>query len=103
MSTENTAVLFAEQADNAKKTGAKVYKLTVEDKVAYLRSPNRMVMSLAMTEQAKGDLLAMAEVLLENCWICGHEEIKTDDEYFYGAMSQIQEIIQIKGASLEKY
>ena len=91
------------EADKVKETGAKVHELTVEDKIAYLRSPNRMVMSLAMAEQSKGDIVGMAEVLLENCWISGDDEIKTDDAYFLGAMSEIEDIIEIKSASLKKY
>lgn len=79
-----------------------VHKLTVEDKVAYLRNPDRRTLSAAMTKIAKGDIVGGSEVILENCWLGGDEEIKNDDDLFVGAVSKVGELIEVKSAELEK-
>ncbi len=42
------------------------------------------------------------EVLLENCWLDGDEEIKKDDSLFLGVSSHLAEIIEIKTAEIKK-
>ncbi len=104
VSNISPAQIYAKkEAKKVKESGAKVHKLIVEDKIGYLRHPNRMIMSLAMRKEAQQDMVGMCEVLLENCWISGDMEIQDDDEYFYGAMLQMQHLINVKAGSLEKF
>lgn len=78
-----------------------VYKITVEDKSAILRSPTRKELSYASKVGAQ-DPMKFNESILSTCWLAGDEEIKTKDSYFMGASGKIAEIISIKEATLEK-
>lgn len=91
-----------EQIDAWKKQHKTIHKLTISGKTAYLKNPDRRTLSLAMTKIAKNDIMGGSEVLLENCWLGGNPEIKTDDELFMGAISKVGELIQVKEAELEK-
>jgi len=51
---------------------------------------------------ATKDPLRFNEVILENCWLGGDEEIKTNDELFLAVSSKLPDLIQIKEATLEK-
>ena len=78
-----------------------VFVLRVDDKVAYLRTPDRATLSYASTLATK-DPMKFNEAILTNCWLGGDEEIKTDDALFLSASSKLGELIQIKEATLEK-
>ncbi|WP_113638962.1 hypothetical protein [Nubsella zeaxanthinifaciens] len=78
-----------------------LWELTVEDKVAYVRKPTREEMR-SVIGMATTDPLGMSEQILNDCFVAGDEEIKTDDDYFYGAAQQLQNLIQIKSAELKK-
>lgn len=90
-----------EQIQEWKKKHGDIFRLTVEGKVAYLRTPDRKTMSYA-SSFASSEPLKFNEILLENCWLGGDEEIKTNDILFLSASSKLAEIIQIKTATLEK-
>lgn len=102
MAEEKTSVPTQAQIDAWKKQYKTVHKLTVEDKVGYLHNPDRRTLSLAMSRISRGDIMGGSEAVLENCWLGGDEEIKTDDELFMGAISVVGEIISAKQAALEK-
>ena len=87
--------------DAWKKKHGDIFRLKVEDKVCYLRTPDRKTMSFAASVATK-DPLKFNEILLSNCWLGGDEEIKTQDDLFLAASYKIAEIIQIKEAGLEK-
>ncbi len=78
-----------------------IFKISVEDKVAYLRSPDRKTLSYASTVGGK-DPLKFNEIILNGCWIEGDEELKTNDSYFLAVSGKLAEIIQVKEAKLEK-
>lgn len=90
-----------EQIDAWKEKHEAVFKLSVEDKVAYLRSPDRKTLSFASKVGAQ-DPMKFNEYILENCWLAGDEEIKTKDSLFMSASGQLSNIIQIAESSLEK-
>lgn len=79
-----------------------VHKITVEDKVCYLKSPDRKTLEYAQNANQKGGGMKFNEALLNNCWLGGDPEIKTDDAYFLGVGGILAEIIDIKEAKLEK-
>ncbi|NDV45504.1 hypothetical protein D0T49_00355 [Paludibacter sp. 221] len=91
-----------EQIAGWKKQYKTVHKLTIGDKVAYLKNPDRRTLSLAMTKIAKSDIIGGSEAILENCWLGGDAEIKTDDELFMAAVGKVGDLIQVKDAELEK-
>ena len=86
-------------ADWKKKHG-EVYKVTVDGKNCYLHKPDRK--TLAYVSTAKDTPIRMSELMLNNCWIDGDEEIKTDDALFLGVVQQMGALISIKQAELVK-
>lgn len=90
-----------EQIKQWKAKYKEVFVLRVDDKVAYLRTPDRATLSYASTLATK-DPVKFNEAILTNCWLGGDEEIKTDDALFLSASSKLGELIQIKEATLEK-
>lgn len=90
-----------EQIEVWKKDHDAVFKIEVDGKEAYLRSPDRKTLSFASSIGAK-DPMKFNEILLNNCWLGGDEEIKTNDSLFISASSKLAEIIEIKEATLEK-
>lgn len=90
-----------EQIKQWKAKYKEVFVLRVDDKVAYLRTPDRATLSYASTLATK-DPMKFNEAILTNCWLGGDEDIKTDDALFLSASSKLGELIQIKEATLEK-
>ena len=90
-----------EQIKQWKAKYKEVFVLRVDDKVAYLRTPDRATLSYASTLATK-DPMKFNEAILTNCWLGGDDEIKTDDALFLSASSKLGELIQIKEATLEK-
>ena len=90
-----------EQIKQWKAKYKEVFVLRVDDKVAYLRTPDRATLSYASTLATK-DPMKFNEAILTNCWLGGDEEIKTDDALFLSASSKLGEVIQSKEATLEK-
>ena len=90
-----------EQIQEWKKQYKDIFVISVEDKKVYLRTPDRKTLSYASTLATK-DPLKFNEVILDNCWLGGDEEIKTNDELFLAVSSKLPDLIQIKEATLEK-
>ncbi|GIJ93367.1 MAG: hypothetical protein Q4A09_05285 [Capnocytophaga felis] len=90
-----------EQIQEWKRKHGEVSLLRIEDKKAYLKTPDRKTLSFA-SSFATTDPLKFNEILLENCWLGGDEEIKTDDSLFLAASSKLAELIKVKEATLEK-
>lgn len=90
-----------QQIDSWKEQYRKVFKITVEGKIAYLKAPDRKTLSYAASIGSK-DPMKYNEVLLKNCWLGGDMEIQTDDSLFLSACSQLVDLIEIKEATLEK-
>lgn len=87
-------------ADWKKKHGD-VFQVSVEGKTAYLKKPDRRALGAAAVV-GKSDPMKYNEVLLNNCWLGGDEEIKTDDALFLGVSATLSELIEIKEAELKK-
>jgi len=92
---------FENKVEQWKKEHGEVFQLTVEDKVGFLKAPDRNVLSLAYTVAGK-DKIKLAETILENCWLDGDTEIKDNDTFFLSAVSQIDAIVELKDAELKK-
>ncbi len=94
-------MITKEQIQEWKKQYKDIFVISVEDKKVYLRTPDRKTLSYASTLATK-DPLKFNEVILNNCWLGGDEEIKTNDELFLAVSSKLPDLIQIKEATLEK-
>lgn len=80
-----------------------VFLITVDDKACAVRKPNRRDLSFAMAASNGGrDAVKMQESLLNNCWLDGDEEIRTDDALFFGASAKIAGMMEAKEAELKK-
>lgn len=75
--------------------------IEVGGKYAYLKKPDRKVLKMAVS--MSDTKIDEAEVLLENCWLDGDEEIKTDDDLFLSAMPRILSLIEFKLATVKKF
>jgi len=88
------------QISDWKKKYGDVFMIKVGDSVCYLKKPDRKTMSYVAT--LGNNPIRANEALLQNCWLGGDEDIKTDDEKFFGVSSKLNEIIEIKEAEITK-
>lgn len=93
--------LTPEQIENLKIKHGEIFKITVEDKCCFVKRPDRKTLSYASTIGQK-DILKFNEVILNNCWIEGDEEIRNDDYMFLAACGKVSNLIEVKKAELEK-
>ncbi|GAA4198646.1 hypothetical protein GCM10022289_07700 [Pedobacter jeongneungensis] len=91
-----------QQIADWKKQHGDIFEINFQDdKTGYLRKPNRKELSYAMTK-VQSNPLGFAEVIMQNCWLGGDEEIRTDDAYFLGASGQLDSLMEVKAAELKK-
>lgn len=90
----------SEYLDELKAKHGTVFVLEVEDKKAVLKKPSRAQISYALSVK---EPVKVGETLLNNCWVEGDEEIRTNDDYFFGAIGSMSELIEVKKASLVKH
>lgn len=90
----------AEQVNDWKKKHGDVFKVEIDGSVCYLKKPDRKTMTYVAT--LGNSPVRANEALLENCWLGGDDDIKKDDEKFFGVSAQLAEIIQIKEAEITK-
>lgn len=78
--------------------------ITVADKVAVLRPITATELSQysMMVASPGGGLDTASRYLLEELWIDGDNEIRDDEEYFMGAMLQLQNTIELKKSSFTR-
>ena len=98
---DNNKTITPEQIEAWKKKWGDVFCVTVGDKVAYLKRPSRQALSAAAVV-GKNDPMKYNEILLNNCWLAGDEEIKSDDSLFLGVSAKLGELVEIKEAELKK-
>ncbi|WP_165026815.1 hypothetical protein [Dysgonomonas sp. ZJ279] len=102
MAEKNISNPSEAQINKWKKEHNEVHVLKVGGKIGYLHNPDRATLSLAMMRIAKNDILGGCTAILENCWLGGDEEIKTNDKLFMGAVGVVGELITAETATLEK-
>ena len=93
--------LTKEKISELKAKYGKLIGIKVDDRICYLKTPDRKVMSFAMSF-AQTDPLKFAETILNNCFVAGDEEIKTDDVLFLSVTAQLNNLIEIKESKLVK-
>lgn len=88
-----------EQIKEWKEKYGELFQITVEDKSCILRKPNRKDLSYASVVK---DPIKMSEVLLNNLWVAGDEDIKTDDTLFMAVVNKMDEVLKVKEAEVKK-
>jgi len=89
------------QIEDWKKKYGKVYKVEVDGKEAYLRTPDRRILAM-VAAMAGNDGIKYNEAILKNCWLAGDEEIQTNDSLFLGVSAKLPDLIDIKEAELKE-
>ena len=97
--SKNTAT--PEQLAEWKATHGEFFEIKVEDKVCYLRKPDRKALSFA--SQVGNDPMKFNDAILKNCWLGGDLEMQTNDSYFLAVSSKLDQVIEFKKAELVKY
>ena len=110
----------AAQIEVWKKKYGKVYGIEVEGHIGYVRKVDRNTASYALSQmtfkvQKQTDVSAgnveinmgkqykTGEAVLNNCWIGGSEEIKTDNDLWVSACIKAGELVEFKEARLKNY
>jgi hypothetical protein len=79
-----------------------IFGIVVDGHICYLRKPDRKILGFASVA-GKISNVKFNESLLNNAFIGGSEAIKTDDDLFLAACSQLGEIVTMKEAELVKF
>lgn len=88
-----------EQIEEFKKKYGQIFEVTVDGKSCILHKPTRQNLSYA---SAVKDPIKMSEVMLDQLWVDGDEEIKTDDELFMAVSAKMDRLMAIKEAEVKK-
>ena len=91
--------LTEEQIAELKKKHGDLYEISVGEKSCIVRKPNRKDLSYVSVVK---DPIKMQETLLKQLWLDGDEEILTDDDLFFAACSQLEEVLKVKEAEIKK-
>lgn len=85
--------------------GRKLNIIVVEDKVCVLMPINSKALSnyTRTMIDSNGGLDEAAKQLLNELWLGGDDAIRDDDEYFTAAMTEIQNLIEVKKSASGKY
>jgi hypothetical protein len=94
-----------QQIDAWKKKHGSIFEIEVKGldgitRRAYLKKPGRNELSYAAT--VGKEPMKFNQTILEGCWLAGDEEIKTNDELFFGACEVLDHIIETAEASIKK-
>lgn len=96
---KSKAAVSPEQIEEWKKQHGKVYKYDVDGKVCYLRSVDRNTYALAASKVTTSPA-KFNEIVIENIWLGGDEDIKKQDSYYYGLIDYVEELMNKKKGTL---
>lgn len=105
---KETEKTIEETVKKLKRKHSVVYTLIVplndegtEHAIGYIRKPTRVELAPIIPMLSNNPLGAM-EILLNTVWLEGNEEIKTEDELFFGAISTLETLIKFRVGELKK-
>ena len=88
-----------EQSEGWKAKHGELFEITVEGKSCILHRPTRRDLSYVSVVK---DPVKMSEAMLNQLWVAGDEEIKTQDDLFLAAIQKMQEVLEVKEAEIKK-
>ena len=88
-----------QQIEEWKAKHGELFEITVEGKSCILHRPTRRDLSYVSVLK---DPIKMSETMLNQLWVVGDEEIKTDDALFLAAIQKMQEVLEVKEAEIKK-
>lgn len=94
-----TAEQIATWKEEAAKKEQKVFSYIVEDKICYLRSVDRDTYSAAIAKVSTSPA-KMNEMIIKSIWLGGDDEIRKNDQYYFGLIDFVEELMAKKKGSL---
>ena len=93
---------FGAQIDEWKRLYGDVFGYVSNDgKCCVLRAPNLVILDACRTISG-GSSFRFDEALLENCWLAGDNELRTEDKYRLGLFDWLATVIQkVEGELVE--
>lgn len=88
-----------EQIKEWKAKHGELLQIDVDGRSCILHTPTRKDLSYASVVK---DPMKVNEVLLNQLWVAGDEEIKTDDSLFLAVCNKMEEILKVKEATVKK-
>jgi hypothetical protein len=79
---------------------AQVYIYEVEDKKCFLRSIDRNTYSAAAAKVSTSPA-KFNEIVINQIWLGGDDEIKNNDQYYFGLVEFVEELMGKKKGSLK--
>lgn len=76
-----------------------LFEISVDDKSCVLHRPTRQDLSFASVVK---DPIKMSETMLNTLWVSGDDEIKSDDTLFLAAIQKMQDVLEVKEATIKK-
>jgi hypothetical protein len=83
-----------EQIEQWKKEHGELFHYQVGEKFAILKKPSRKTISYASVA-AQTDPMKYNDIILQDCWVAGDEEIKTDTGLFLSISAKLSELVGI--------
>ena len=88
-----------EQIAQWKEQYGKVFSYEVDGRICYLRPVDRNTYALAASKVTTSPA-KFNEILVEKCWLGGDEEIRKNDEYYFGLCDFTEELLNKKKGQL---
>lgn len=85
---------------SANKNG--IAEIASGDYSAFIRRPTRDDMRELSAKGGTVDPVTYTEIILDQLWLGGDEEIRTNDDVFFGAMEVVQNVLDVQKATLVK-
>lgn len=76
-----------------------IFLIKTQGKSCIIRKPNRRDLSYVSVEK---DPIKMQTALLNQLWLEGDEEIKTNDDCFFAACNTLDVVLKVKEAEIKK-
>ena len=99
---EKKGIASAEQIAAWKEKYGKVFFYEVDDKICYLRPVDRNTYSLAASKITTSPA-KFNETVIKEIWLSGDEEIKTNDQYYFGLVDFVEELMAKKKGTLGEF
>lgn len=84
-----------------KEKHGRIFQIKVGEKECIMRYPNRKDLAYA-SAGAVGNPFKLNEIIFEQCWVQGDNEIKEDVGLFLGAVNSFSQIIELKEAEIKE-
>ena len=92
-------IFTKEQIETLKAKHGDIFLIETQGKSCIIRKPNRRDLSYVSVEK---DPIKMQTALLNQLWVEGDEEIKTNDDYFFAVCNTLDEVLKVKEAEIKK-